>query len=358
MSYILNYHDSDKVAESSEGAYIWINGRRLIDLSLGNGTHILGHNPHLYVSGGSLFGLKSKYEDEYGDLLHEYTKFESFVLCNSGAEATMRAARIARAFTRRDRIAVFEGRWHGGCDTFLRCDGVPNGIRELTTILPDNLMSLKQISRGNYAMVMVEPVQGALPVADKEWLVALRNACDAGGALLAFDDMICGFRIARGGSRELFGVVPDLATYGKIAGGGFPVGIVAGRKDVMSVNLDGVRMGGTFSGNPATIQAGIDVLSQLTEDKYKYLNEQGKRLRKSVKRPMVGVGSFNRVLFTDKKVHTRAERDAKENPIERERFYKEAFKKGVYIGVNGLQFLSTAHLPGIVDEVIDVFNSI
>ena len=348
LTYILNNLNS-AVVSSADGAYITIDGKKCIDTSLGNGTHILGHRFNTKVRGGTLYGLKCIYEDMYGKFLNDYTGFERFVLCNTGAEATMRAVRIARAYTGRKKIAMFEGGWHGACNTWLDKSVIK---------LPYDESAINIIKKNKLALVLIEPVQGSLPKANREFLFSIRDACSDSGALFGFDEIISGFRLARGGARELFGIDCDIATYGKIAGGGFPIGIVAGKKEIMDLCLSNVRMGGTFSGNPASLSMGVKILSFLTDSTYSYLNTQGERLRNEIKRPVCGVGSFNRILFTDKVVNNRKERDLYEDIDEKHRFYKEALKAGLYIGKNGLTFISTDHTPDIITEIINIVNSI
>lgn len=358
MRYILNYAENSPVATYASGPYIFINGKRCIDTSLGNGTHILGHKPDISIYGGTLSGLRSCWADQYSDLLHEYTGFDSFVLCNTGAEATMRAGRIARAYTGRYKIAMFEGCWHGGSDIWLDCPGIPEVMQNLVVKLPYNESSLDILAKEDFAMVIVEPVPNSLPVDNRDFLKDIGEVARKNGTLFCLDEIVTGFRLARGGAKELFGIDCDLATYGKIAGGGLPIGIVGGKPEIMKVVDEGVVMGGTFSGNPATLSMGIEVLTHLTNDVYEYLDRQGERLRKEVKFQMVGVGSKSRVLFTKQHVTNRAERDLHENAQLRVTFCEEAFKQGIYIGANGIQFLSTAHTPEIVQKIIDVFNNI
>lgn len=358
LRYILNYAENSPVATYASGPYIFINGKRCIDTSLGNGTHILGHKPEISIYGGTLSGIRSCYSHHFGELLHNYAGFDSFVLCNTGAEATMRAARIARAYTGRDRIAMFEGCWHGGSDIWLDCPGIPEIVKNLVVKLPYNESSLDILSKEDFAMVIIEPVPNSLPIDNKDFLKAIGKVARSRGTLFCLDEIVTGFRLARGGAKELFGIDCDLATYGKIAGGGFPIGIVGGKLEIMKVVDEGVTMGGTFSGNPATLAVGIDVLAHLTNDVYEYLDRQGERLRKEVKFQMCGVGSKSRVLFTDVPVKNRAERDLYEDPKWRKVFYEETFKEGIYIGSNGIQFLSVKHTPEIVQRIIDVFNNI
>ena len=355
LSYIVNYTD-EPVVTHADGAYIYIGGRKLIDTSMGNGTHILGHNSNVQFKHGTLYGTCKAFDvDKYGSLLNILTGFSKFALCNTGAEATMRAARIARAATGKDTVVMFDGGWHGGCDTFLDGIGIPKNVKDLCVKLPYSDQGIEWVRKHPTAMVIVEPVQGSLPRANRPFLEGLRNACDDTGTLLCFDELITGFRLCKGGGKQYFKILPDLVTYGKIAGGGFPIGIVSGRDDLMSLD---VRLGGTFSGNPASIQAGYNVLSQLGLPVYNFIDGQGKVFRKRLNMPTCGVESFSRILFTDKPVRCRTERDQFEDHVRKKEFRDKAFEKGVYLGSNGLIFMSTEHTHDLMDEMVDTLNSI
>lgn len=357
MNSILNYPNTAQKVSKASGAYIWINGKRFIDTSMGSGTHILGHRDYIAIDRGTLYGLRPECLDRYEKLLSSYTQFSNFILCNSGSEATMRAGRIARAVTGRDKIGIFEGGWHGSCDGWLDCAGIPKILQELTVRLPYDDTALDIIGREELAMVIVEPVQGSLPRDNHPFLRSLRTITEKAGTLLCFDEVVNGFRLARGGGREYFGVDCDLATYGKIAGGGFPIGIVAGNGELeKAVQMD-VFLGGTFSGNPVSISNGEFVLSRLSDAVYEYINSQAERLRNSIKMPCVGVGSITRILFTENNVRNRKERDACEDLVWKEEFYRKLYNKGVLVGKNGIMFMSSAHSPDIVDTIINTINS-
>lgn len=358
LRYILNYAENNPVSNCASGPYIFIDGDKLIDTSLGNGTHILGHSQHISIWGGTLLGCECAITEEYGKILSEYTHFPSFVLCSTGAEASMRAARIARAYTGRNRVAMFEGCWHGGCDTWLDCEGIPDAVSNLTTRLPYSEKALDIIEKEDFALVIVEPVQNCLPEDNSDFLRKIEKACKKSGAVFCLDETVTGFRLARGGAKELFKLSPDMAVYGKIAGGGLPVGIVGGKREIISVVNHGVVTGGTFSGNPATLSVGLEVLKKLNDGVYGHINRLGEKIRKKVKLQVVGVGSKNRVIFTDKKVKNREERDLFEDKKLIDRFYSHCRKNGIFIGINGIQFLSTAHTEEMVDKIIKVFNSL
>ena len=356
LQCILNYSDPRTVSHA-HGAYIWIDGKRYIDTSMGNSVHILGHRQTIEINGGTLYGLAFQNIYKYVDLLKRYTGFDRFVFCNTGSEATMRAARIARAYTGKHKIDIFEGSWHGTCDTYLTTLGIPDNKN--LVILPYEDKSSEIIAKSSdIAMVFIDPVQGCLPQDNSWFLRALREVTKDKGILLGFDEVITGFRVARGGCKELFGIEPDIITYGKIAGGGFPIGIVAGNTQVMDTVKKDVTLGGTFFANPVSINQGYIDLSQLNEDVYKQLNNIGERFRKEVKIPTVGVGSFNRFIFNDRKLKKRAERDKYEDQNWKQETYRKLYEKGIYIGHNGIQFFSIEHTPEIITQIIDTVNSI
>jgi Glutamate-1-semialdehyde aminotransferase len=238
MSIILNDNYNKYLrATFSYGCNIKINGRWLLDTSMGCGTFILGHSfttnkiiEELFK--GSLYIVPNYTIDKCGELLKDTTGFNKFVFCNSGSEATLRAIRIARAYTGRDKIAFFEGCWHGTHDWNLALYslGIPKEIKDLILLLPFTEEAFEIIRREKPALVMVEPIQSSLPVNRKEFLTELRKVTNDNGVVLCFDEVISGFRTAIGGASQYYGITPDLVCYGKIVGGGFPIGIVGGNE--------------------------------------------------------------------------------------------------------------------------------
>jgi glutamate-1-semialdehyde 2,1-aminomutase len=217
---------------------------------------------------------------------------------SSGTEAVMSALRAARGFTKRDRVIKFEGCYHGHSDGMLvkagsglatfgepSSAGVPRGFADLTTVLPlDDLEALEQAFAKlgpELAAVIIEPIpaNNGLLVQDLSFLNRLRELCTRNGTVLIFDEVISGFRVAPGGAAELFSITPDLVTYGKIIGGGMPVGLYGGRKDIMAViSPDGpVYQAGTLSGNPVAMAAGLATLEKLTPNLYRDLEHKGAR---------------------------------------------------------------------------------
>ncbi|HEY6951560.1 MAG TPA: glutamate-1-semialdehyde 2,1-aminomutase, partial [Bacteroidota bacterium] len=306
-------------------------------------------------------------------------------MVNSGTEATMSAIRLARAFTGREKIVKFEGCYHGHADSFL----IKAGSGAMTLGIPDSpgvtrstgndtltaqfnsLPSVEQLvdaHQKQIACVIVEPVvgnMGCVPPASG-FLEGLRNICTKNGIVLIFDEVMTGFRVARGGAQELYHIVPDLTTLGKIIGGGLPVGAYGGRKDIMSMVAPSgpVYQAGTLSGNPLAMAAGLATLRilQETPDFYKKLEEQSLRLENGIQRiiekkklPVTQnrVGSMFTLFFTATPVvdYTSA---TKADTKRFSRYYTEMLGRGIYLAPSQFEaaFLSSAHSQQDIDATI------
>ena len=279
----------------AEGAYMYDeDGNTYIDLINSWGPMILGHANKMIeeaifkaVIGSPSFGAPSRMEVELAELITEMVpSIEKVRMVNSGTEATMSAIRLARGFTKRDKVLKFEGCYHGHGDSFLIAagsgaitmgepdsPGVTKGTAKDTLLAPFNdLNKVKDVvssNKGEIAAIIIEPVAGNMGCVLPEpgFLEGLRAICDEDGILLIFDEVMTGFRLAKGGAQEVFGVKPDLTTLGKIIGAGMPVGAYGGRKDIMDfVSPQGpVYQAGTLSGNPVAMAAGYAQLSYLNE---------------------------------------------------------------------------------------------
>lgn len=374
-------------------------GNRYLDTGLAAGGAILGHASEVVttqvqaqLARGSVHTAPNMLAHQFGELLHAALPwFGGFAFCNSGAEATMRAIRLARAYTGRSKIAIFSGGWHGAHDMVLveedpagdphhptamfKSGGTPKSLKELLVFLPYNdpaAFDIIRAHRDDLAMVMIEPSQGSNPRDDVAgFLRELRRITEENGILLGFDEVITGFRLALGGAQELYGIQADLATYGKIIGGGLPVGLVGGRTEIMRCIREGsaaepkpVYMGGTFSANPLTMVAGMAVLRHLTDNRatlYAKLSHLGDHLKTSINAAcvehgiparMLGVGSMLRLMFTDFPVRSRRQRDDHESDADIQKyFFLSMLLSGVHVGANRINFLSTVHRREEVDEV-------
>jgi len=394
------YEKSELHVSKAYGCFIEdCSGNSYIDTAMGAGTHILGHAHPLIVreiqeqvADGTLYILPSRYAYEVGELLSKaIPQFHSFVFCNSGTEATIRATRIARAYTGRKKIAMFSGGWHGGNDMLLfdedytsdenrpapvfKSAGVPQEIMDMTIMLPynsDAAFELIEQYGNELAMIIIEPSQGSNPRDDVgEFLRELRKVTAKHNILLCFDEIVTGFRVVLGGCQEYYGIKADITTYGKTLGAGLPVGLVAGTKEIMEVVKNNghekpVFMGGTFSANPLIMRTARAILQYLIENKetiYPHLNENGRYVRDTVNEfcvanqfamRMTGIGSISRIIFTDKPIRSRRERDRYEiDDALQKLFYSYLrFEKGVHISGNRIIFLSAAHKKEQVEKIV------
>ena len=351
-------------------------GRRYVDLCMSWGPLILGHAvPEVIAAAreamdeGLTFGAPSRREIFLARRIKTLVPFvEKMRFVSSGTEAVMSALRAARGFTRRDRVIKFEGCYHGHSDGMLvkagsglvtfgepSSAGVPKGFADLTTVLPlDDLEALEQAFArmgAETAAVIIEPIpaNNGLLVQDLSFLKRLRELCSQHGAVLIFDEVISGFRVAPGGAAELFGITPDLVTYGKIIGGGMPVGLYGGRKDIMAViSPDGpVYQAGTLSGNPVAMAAGLATLEKLTPNLYRDLEHKGARWAAAFEKipglHAPRVGSLIWPLFQPGV--KRADRVDSGAIAKFNRMHGLMLEQGVYLPPSGFEvaFLSAAH---------------
>src|SRR6184192_814583 len=299
------------VVARAEGTRIWdVDGKEYIEYVGSWGPAILGHAPKVVVDAvreaathGLSFGIPNPLEVEIAELICDWIpSIEKLRMVNSGTEATMSCIRLARAFTRRDKIIKFDGCYHGHVDVLLvkagsgalthgqpSSAGVPQAFADLTISLPFNDAHLVGKSfaenKNEIAAVIIEPIpaNAGLYFPTHHFLQRLRDECTSNGALLIFDEVITGFRVARGGAQEIYGVRPDLTALGKIIGGGLPVGAFGGRAEIMDLlSPDGpVYQAGTLSGNPIAMAAGLAQLRELERiDGWKLLEEFARNLKR------------------------------------------------------------------------------
>ncbi len=381
---------------SAKGAHIEdVDGNKFIDFVGSWGPMILGHNAppvleavRAAVGNGTSFGATCAGEVELAKLVKDaFPSISKVRFTTSGTEATMTAIRLARAWTKRVRIVKFEGGYHGHSDGLLvaagsgattfgvpSSAGVPDFLAKNTWVLPfndvDALENLFLRQGINVAAVIVEPVCGNMGVVtpDKRFLDALVKLCKKNGALLIFDEVMTGFRLAWGGAQEMFGLAPDLTCLGKIIGGGFPVGAFGGRKDVMDklAPLGPVYQAGTLSGNPVAMAAGIAALTELkTKKPYDALEKATVDLcasiRESARKANVSVqvnqcGSMFTVFFRAGRVSNYFEAtqsDTKQFAA----FFHALLDRGVYMPPSQFEaaFVSTAHTPALMAEAKEIF---
>jgi glutamate-1-semialdehyde 2,1-aminomutase len=377
-----------------EGSRLWdVDGNEYIDYVLSWGPLILGHAHPAVVRAvteaartGTSFGAPTEIEVELAEAVQSFfPSMEMLRFVNSGTEATMTAIRVARGCTGRDLILKFEGCYHGHGDSFLvkagsgvatlglpNSPGVPAELSKLTLTAPFNdveaLGEIFRVHAGRIAAVIVEPVvgNGGFIPPEADFLPALRRLSTEDGALLVFDEVMTGFRVAPGGAQERFGVVPDLTTLGKVIGGGLPVGAYGGRRELMErvAPTGPIYQAGTLSGNPLAMAAGLAQLRLLREtDPFHELERRTRRLADglvaAIRRagyPATGgsLGSMWGIFFSPEPVRSFA--DAQRSDVERfRRFFHECLQRGVFLAPSAFEagFLSTAHTEGDIDETLD-----
>jgi glutamate-1-semialdehyde 2,1-aminomutase len=381
------------VFDKVKGAYIWdVDGNQYIDYVGTWGPAICGHaHPeviaalHESLEKGTSFGAPSLQENVLAEMVIEAVpSIEMVRFVNSGTEACMSVLRLMRAFTGRDKIIKFEGCYHGHADMFLvkagsgvatlglpDSPGVPKSTTTNTLTAPYNdLEAVKALFEENpdeIAGVMLEPVvgnAGFIPP-DAGFLEGLRELTNEYGALLIFDEVMTGFRIAYGGAQERFGVTPDLTTLGKVIGGGLPVGAYGGRKDIMSMVAPAGPMyqAGTLSGNPLAMTAGIKTLELLQKPgNYEYLDRITKKLTngllaiaKEAGHAVYGgqISGMFGMFFTGDAVHNYE--DAKKSDLSKfGRFHRGMLERGVYLAPSQFEagFTSLAHTDEDIDRTL------
>jgi glutamate-1-semialdehyde 2,1-aminomutase len=375
----------------ASGCRLWdADGNEYIDYVGSWGPMILGHaHPKVVravqeaTRNGTSFGTPNPLEIRLAQLVREaYPSIEKMRFVNSGTEATMSAIRLARGFTKRDKIVKFDGCYHGHADSLLvkagsggatfdipDSAGVPADFaRQTLTLTLNDLAGLDRVNWSEVACAIIEPVPGNMGLIPLriEFLRKLREVTERAGALLIFDEVMCGFRVAKGGAQELYGMKADLTTLGKIIGGGLPVGAFGGRAQIMDLlaPTGPVYQAGTLSGNPLAMAAGIATLEELFRDPDNYnkleqrtadLSRELGKLAKSANIPVwqARIGSKFCLFFTDQPVVDYA--SAKRSNTHRYAKYFHAMKeRGVYLAPSQFEvgFLSLAHTTEDIEATL------
>ena len=383
--------------ESAKGCMIKdIDGNEYIDFVSSWGPLILGHANNAILEAiqqtaqkGTSFGAPTLLETEMAELIVDMVpSVDKVRMVNSGTEATMSALRLARGYTKRERIVKFAGNYHGHADSFL----IKAGSGAITLGLPDSpgvtaataqdtlvatyndLASVEELFKEQgerIAAVIVEPVAGNMGVVPpcKGFLEGLRKLTNEYGAVLIFDEVITGFRLAKGGAQEYFGVLPDLTTLGKIIGGGLPVGAYGGKKEIMDMLApDGpVYQAGTLSGNPLAMAAGLAMLRTLNETPgfYAELERKAARLeaglkanleKTGIKGVVNRVGSLQTLFFTERKQVTSFSEAMTADAAIYADYFRQSLENGIYLAPSQFEalFISQAHTDADIDQCIAV----
>jgi glutamate-1-semialdehyde 2,1-aminomutase len=393
--------------KKGKGSKIWdVDGNEYVDLWMGHYTHILGHYPDVVVEAverqlkeGIHWGIVFEKQVAWAELIRDLVPCSEMVrFCCSGTEATMYAVRLARAFTGKKTILKIAGGWHGANADLTLAIKMPYERKESLGLLPeirqhtkaiffnDLSKSLKIIDQNkkDLAGIILEPVagEGGFIPATLDYLKMLRSETERLGALLIFDEVISGFRVALGGAQEKFGIIPDLATLGKIMGGGFPVGALVGKKEILGKTSPEIKSnkweriligGGTFSSHPFTAAAGLAMLGYLRdheEEVYPLLEARGEKARKGIQEALrsegldataTGIGSLFQTHFPfQKEVMLNSPHsinqftDIEKREVE---FRIRMLTKGIHV-MHGGGGLSIAHSDKDIEKIIEAAREV
>lgn len=382
----------------AQGPFIYdVDGREYVDYVGTWGPAILGHAPKVVIDAickaaahGTSFGIPNPFEVEMAETVSRWVpSVEKVRMCNSGTEATMSCVRLARGYTGRDKIIKFEGCYHGHVDSLLvkagsgpltlaQADsaGVPKSFAEETISLPyNNIEKLEEVVERFHeklACIILEPIAAnvGLILPDPRFIAKLRELCTRYKIVLIFDEVMTGFRVARGGAQELLGVTPDLSAFGKVIGGGLPVGAFGGKAEIMDylAPLGPVYQAGTLSGNPLAMAAGLAQLNELERTNgIAELEKLGAMLENGIHSILKKVGknyTFHRIgsmfslFFTEKPVRNLEDAQAADTELFK-KFFHHLLKNGVYLPPSQFEtaFVSLAHTKKEIERTLDAMES-
>ncbi len=398
---ILNegYNSSKNLFKSGKGALIkGINNKSYFDLTCGSGTILLGHNNEIFKKSikefikrdYSNFALPNIHAHKFSiNLKKIFPTFSKFIFCNSGAEANLKALRIARAITKKDVVANVTGSWHGSIDQFLfKSDrkgkpsaissGLEKNLKKNILYLPYNNINKTKIllerNKKRISCIFFEPIQGCLPSADgKEYIKFLNRYCKKNGILLMLDEIITGVRINCSSIQRIYKLNSDISTFGKVAGGGMPIGIIGISKKVeqkLNSQSQKVFFGGTFSGNSLSMYVGNNTLQHLIKNKKKIFlkinsnskyfvnNLNNEIFKNNIKARVTNFYSVVRIIFSKKNPRDRLQRDffEKKSNSNRIKFIKFLKKNNIIFPNNGIIFISYTidkkHLKLIIKKIV------
>ena len=394
-NYLLNegYQKGIKFT-GAKNQYIFTSKKKYLDFSMCSGTMFLGHAPNIFTNSlnfskkrGVSFGLPNETAANYSKCLKKiFPHFSKFVLCSTGAEANIRAIRIARAVTKKDLIVMVSGSWHGSVDSLLfdvkdnkfksLTDGLANNYKKNLIIIPYNDFKKSKKILGLYkkkiALVIIEPIQQYLPLTSSyDYIKKIYNFCKKNKILISFDEMITGMRSKEFSVQKKINLKPDLSTFGKIVGGGLPIGIVSISKLIESkLKKKKVFLGGTYSGNAFISYIGLRTLEYIIKNKNKiynkidnladfFVNSMNRFFKtNSIKMKMINYHSMLRIIFTDKPVKNREERDKTEKKFLKKisRLQNYAFANGILYPKKGAFFISYSHDQKDIEKLVKVLK--
>ncbi len=384
-NFVMNegYQDKNNLFSYGKGSSIFLKKRKILDLSLCAGSLILGHNSKIFkkslreVANKNISNFAAKNEHAYNfsnTLKKIYPKYSKFIFCNSGTEAVFKSLRVARAVTKKNLIISVTGSWHGSTSELLYTsnknlksielsDGLEKSAKKNIKFIPyNNIKESEKILKKYEKKIMciiIEPIQGCLPINAKKYLEFLNNFSNKKNIILIFDEMITGLRLDCSSVQNKLNLNPAISTFGKCLGGGLPIGIIALKKEIVKkLNRQDKKVffGGTFSGNSINTFVGNKVVNYILKNKKKIfedLNKKSKFLENNLNNFLnknkydascFRVSSMLRIVFTKKNIKNRLQRDffEKKNNKKMIKFRSFLMKKNIYFPSSGIIFLATS----------------
>lgn len=396
--YNEGYNKKATLFDKGKGSIVFSNKKKFIDLSCGAGTMLLGHNSKIYKQ-----SLKRYLQSDLSNFAHPnvaavslsknlkkiFPQFEKFVLCSTGAEANLKALRIARAVTEKDIIINVSGSWHGSVDQLLYnlkrnnqkkklSDGLDKKLSKNLKFIPfNNIKDSKKILKRykkKICCILIEPIQGGFPTSSGiKYLKFLNSFCKKNNIILLFDEILTGVRVNCSSVQNILNIKSDISTFGKIIGGGMPIGIIGLSKKIINLikkKNKSIFFGGTYSGNPLTAFVGNETLKYIIKNKKKIFSKIERQsnlfhnsinefiLSNNIDAKVIGFHSLTRVIFSKKKIKDRPQRDffEKKKLLEREKFILFLKKSGIYFPGNGVICLSYSLSNSQIIYVIKKFK--
>jgi glutamate-1-semialdehyde 2,1-aminomutase len=399
MNFLFNENPNNKKATKASGKYIYIGRKKLLDLSYASGSLLLGHTSNIYKKSlnklrnvGSNYSLINNFAEKYSLIIKKiFPEFSKFILCASGTEANMKAIRIARAITSKKKVVMISGSWHGSVDELLYTsddeksgekkylsNGLSNNDKDTIVIPYNNFIESKKIldkNKRKIALLIAEPIQQALPILRAEaYIKSIVRYCRQNKIIICFDEMITGMRLPELSVYKKIKMPPDILTFGKILGGGAPIGVIGIKKKIeksLKKKNNYVFLGGTYSLNPFSSYLGTNTIKYILKNRIKIYKKLDKlsgvlenKLNEFIKEKNLDVSiirysSILRIIFTKKKIDNKLQKEIEEskNIKKIKKFHEYVFKKNIFLSKNGAIFLSNKNSIKDIKYISKVLKS-